>query len=141
MKKGLGRPSTWSRHIENFMKDGLVDSQLKLTDKGKAWAAASPDVLLDPRLSAAIESACERVTEAIMLDPNREPWELLSEKIIKALPADIREKLIEAVADVKQRPKIDLTAMYKSTVGLDEVLEKAKEKTYSLGPKAPTLED
>ncbi|TLX16895.1 DNA topoisomerase [Rhizobium sp. MHM7A] len=141
MKKGLGRPSTWARHVEKFMEDGLVDNQLKLTGKGKAWAEASPEVLLDPRLSAAIESACERVTDAIMIDPNREPWELLSEKIIKALPADIRQKLIEAIADVKQRPKIDLTAMYRSTVGLDEVLEAAKEKTYSLGPKAPTLED
>jgi DNA topoisomerase-1 len=141
MQKGLGRPSTWARHIKKFMEDGLVDNQLKLTSKGQAWAAASPEVLLDPRLSSAIESACERVTDAIMIDPNREPWEMLSEKIIKALPADIREKLVDAVADVKQRPKIDLTAMYRSTVSLDEVLEAAKEKTYSLGPKAPTLED
>jgi DNA topoisomerase-1 len=141
MKKGLGRPSTWARHIENFMKDGLVDNELNLTDKGKIWAAGSPAVLLDPRLSSAIETACERVTDAIMIDPNREPWELLSEKIINALPADIKQNLIEAVKDVKHRPKNDLTALYRSTVGLDSVLEAAKEKTYSLGPKAPTFED
>lgn len=141
MKKGLGRPSTWGRHIKNFMDDELVNADLTLNEKGKAWAEASPEVLLDPRLSAAIESACERVTDAIMIDPNREPWELLSEKIINALPADIRQKLVQAIADVKQRPKIDLTSLYRTTVGLDEVLDTAKEKTYSLGPKAPTLDD
>src|SRR3546814_8679232 len=54
VKAGLGRPSTWANHVETFLSRGLVDDEMKLTDKGRAWVVASPPELLDPRISAAI---------------------------------------------------------------------------------------
>lgn len=141
IKKGLGRPSTWGRHIEQFMKDGLVDKELNLTAKGKKWIDESPEMLLDPRLSAAIENACDKVSEKLMNDPDREPWELSAERIVMALPDSLKMPLFKGIADEPLRPKEDQTAMFKSTVGLDEVLEQVKKKDYNYGPKGPSFEE
>lgn len=141
IKKGLGRPSTWANHIDGFMKEGLVDGQLKLTEKGRAWVKGSPEVFLDARISVAIENACERVTDVMMSNPDREPWEMLSEKIIKALPDEVQKPLVRGVSSVAEQPKIDPTAVFRTTVTLDEVLENAKEKAHTFGPKRPQLED
>lgn len=139
--RGLGRPSSWGTHIKKFMDDELVDDQLRLTAKGKVWVAKSPPALLDPRISAAIENACEKVQPEMMADPNREPWELLAERIITVLPAAIKEPLVKAVEAEQPRPKQDPTAIYRQTVGLDEILEKAKEHVFAYAPKPPSFED
>jgi DNA topoisomerase-1 len=112
---GLGRPSTWGKHIEKFMERGLVDADLALTAKGEAWKAASPVALLDPRVSVAIESACERCPGRLLTDPDREPWELNAERIFKALPPDVRGVLGALVENEPPRPKLDPIRAY----GLD----------------------
>src|SRR3546814_3466538 len=76
VKAGLGRPSTWANHVETFLSRGLVDDEMKLTDKGRAWVVASPPELLDPRISAAIERACDHAPAGLTEDPDREPWEI-----------------------------------------------------------------
>jgi DNA topoisomerase-1 len=141
INRGLGRPSSWAKHITQFLADGIVDGELRLTAKGKVWVAGSPPALLDPRISAAIENACEKVQPEMLNDPNREPWELLAERIVTVLPQAIKEPLMRVVEGERPRPKEDKTAMFKTTVGLDEVLEKTKEKVLAYAPKMPSFED
>ncbi len=95
VKLGLGRPSTWANHIDTFMARDLCDDDLKLTDKGKAWVAASPQALLDPRLSKVIENACDRVVPGMMDHPDKEPWNVLAEKIAASLPDEIKAPMDE----------------------------------------------
>lgn len=101
---GLGRPSTWANHVENFMDRELCDDNLQLTEKGKAWAAASPDELLNPKLSNLIENACEHVLPGMMDDPDREPWSILAEKIASSLP----EGLSSAMGNELEAPSQDM---------------------------------
>ncbi|EPX84007.1 DNA topoisomerase [Salipiger mucosus] len=91
---GLGRPSTWANHIDSFMSRGLCDDNLQLTDKGQAWAAASPDELLNPQLSNLIEKACDRILPEMMDDPDREPWSILAEKIAGSLPDNLSNQML-----------------------------------------------
>ncbi len=99
VKMGLGRPSTWSNHIDNFMSRGLCDDNLELTDKGKEWVKQSPAQLLDPRVSKAIEAACERVLPGMMDSPDQEPWNTLAEKIVSALPADLAQPMMSMLEE------------------------------------------
>lgn len=115
VEAGLGRPSTWGRHIQKFMERGLVDADLALTAKGRTWKAASPAALLDPRVSAAIEGACERCPPRFLSDPDREPWEMNAERIFRALPADMRDVIGKLVMDEAPRPRMDPIREY----GLD----------------------
>lgn len=135
IKMGLGRPSTWASHIDGFMGRGLVDDALELTDKGREWIEGSPKPLLDPRISVAIENACEKGVEGMMDHPSREPWEILAEGIVQALPERIRLPLVSSVASEPPRPKIDPLAAFAPTVGLDEALE--KRRVLTLGPRMP----
>ncbi|WP_315922650.1 DNA topoisomerase [Mesorhizobium sp. SP-1A] len=137
VEAGLGKPSTWANHIDKFMSRGLVDEDLNLTRKGKEWIAASPPALLDPRISAAIEQACDRVLKGMMDDPDREPWEILSEKIINALPDQLKKPLMNAVEKTPPHPKPDPIAPYRETVGLENILENAKDKAFNYGPRGP----
>lgn len=107
VKAGLGRPSTWPRHVANFMERGLADDDLKLTSKGRAWVQGSFPPLLDPRLSAAIEAACERVDPSLFDDPDREPWEVMVDQIVNLLPPAVRDPIREAVSAEPPRKKID----------------------------------
>jgi DNA topoisomerase-1 len=137
VEKGLGRPSTWANHITKFMERKLVDESLMLTDKGREWISRTPPVLLNPQISAAIEQACERTVAGMMEDPDREPWEILSEKIVSVLPPDVSKPLVSAISAVPPQPKTDPIAIFHpqpepETVGLDEILEKSSD--YSYGP-------
>lgn len=116
---GLGRPSTWANHVESFLGRGLVDEELKLTDKGRAWLASSPRELVDPRLSVAIEKACERLHPALSADAQREPWEMLAEKIVGALPSPVREPLARTVAAEAPRPRRDFRALTVQGIDFD----------------------
>jgi hypothetical protein len=58
-----------------------------------------------------------------------------------ALPDSLKMPLVKGIADEPLRPKEDPTAMFKSTVGLDEVLEQVKTKDYNYGPKGPSFEE
>lgn len=108
MEAGLGRPSTWANHIEGFLERGLADDTLALTEKGRAWVAASPEVLLDPRISAAIERACERgAAIALTTAPGQEPWEALATHIIAALPPALREPVMATAAATPPQPRPD----------------------------------
>ena len=93
IEKGLGKPSTWANHIENFMSKGLVNSNLELTSKGQEWVSKSPKELLDPRLSSAIEKACDRIIPSIMNSDEKEPWSGLAEKIINAVPDNLKSEI------------------------------------------------
>ena len=107
VKAGLGRPSTWASHVAKFVERGLADDDLKLTAKGRAWVKGSFPPLLDPRLSAAIEVACERVDPSLFDDPEREPWEVMVDQIVNLLPPAVRDPIREAVAVEPPRRKID----------------------------------
>jgi len=132
---GLGRPSTWARHVTDFMEKGLVDDELALTAKGRAWIEGSPKDLLDPRVSKAIENACEKDLPGMMDHPDREPWEILAERIVQALPEQVRQPLIDAVADEAPRPKDNPLAPYAPTIGLEEALE--QRRAYAMRPRMP----
>ncbi len=121
IEAGLGRPSTWAAHVEGFMARGLVDGELQLTDKGRQWVEASPAALLDPRLSAAIEKACERMGGAVAAQPGREPHEVLAERILNALPEDIRGKVLQTVAETPPQPRTDFRALAEPGIDLDAV--------------------
>ena len=105
LEEGLGRPSTWASHVDGFLSRGLVDDSLSLTDKGRQWIAGSPPLLLEPRMSAAIERACERGDMA-KPGPGELPWEALARTIVGKLPPAIRTPLEEAASlhEVKTRP-------------------------------------
>lgn len=135
VEKGLGRPSTWANHITKFMERQLVDDDLQLTAKGREWIARTPPILLNPQISAAIEQACERTVAGMMEDPDREPWEILAEKIVTVLPPEVSRPLLETIDREPLRPKPDPLAPFApepETVGLDEILEKTRE--YNYGP-------
>lgn len=135
VEKGLGRPSTWANHITKFMERQLVDDDLQLTAKGREWIARTPPILLNPQISAAIEQACERTVAGMMEDPDREPWEILAEKIVTVLPPEVSSPLLETIDREPLRPKPDPLAPFApepETVGLDEILEKTRE--YNYGP-------
>jgi DNA topoisomerase-1 len=135
VEKGLGRPSTWANHITKFMERQLVDDDLQLTAKGHEWIARTPPILLNPQISAAIEQACERTVAGMMDDPDREPWEILSEKIVSVLPPEVSRPLLDVIYAEPLRPKADPLAPFApepETVGLDEILEKTRD--YSYGP-------
>lgn len=135
IKAGLGRPSTWARHVTDFMEKGLVDDELSLTAKGRAWIAGSPKELLDPRLSKAIENACEKVLPGMMDHPDREPWEILAERIVQSLPEQVRLPLVSAIENEVPRPKDNPLAPYASTIGLEEALE--QRRAYTMRPRMP----
>jgi DNA topoisomerase-1 len=133
MAAGLGRPSTWANHVSGFLSRGLVDDNLNLTDKGRAWVAASPPELVDPRVSAAIERACEHVNPALFSDPDREPWEVLAEKIIRALPSAIQKPLMDAAAAEPPRPRRDFRHL--AEPGLDFEALSAPQPSYGYVPE------
>jgi Topoisomerase IA len=135
VEKGLGRPSTWANHITKFMQRDLVDDDLQLTAKGREWIARTPPILLNPQISAAIEQACERTLAGMMDDPDREPWEILAEKIVTVLPPEVSQPLRNVIGSEPLHPKADPLAPFApepETVGLDEILEKSRE--YNYGP-------
>jgi len=138
VKAGLGRPSTWANHISTFMSRDLVDSSLNLTAKGIEWRNGSPPELLDPKVSIAIEAACERYSEAMMDDPSREPWELNAERIVGALPERIRDRLVAMVQSEAPRPKIDPILAYGET---PDALEEARNRASSMGYRPKSLSD
>jgi DNA topoisomerase I len=137
---GVGRPSTWAKHIDGFLVRGLVDDNLVLTDKGRAWVKGSPPVLLDPRISVAIEKACERIAPAMFANPSREPWEMLAEKIISVLPAEISVSLRRNFVNEAPRPRRDFRAL--AEPGLDfSNLAREKEPGYQPPVYRPDLSD
>ncbi|MTH96696.1 DNA topoisomerase [Roseibium sp. RKSG952] len=141
VKNGLGRPSTWANHIEGFIARDLVDDNMKLTQKGSEWLYSSPVALRDPRVSAAIEAACEKTLPGMMDDPEREPWELLAEKIVTALPDALKIPMRSRIDAVPPQPKKDPLAPFVETVGLDEALKTYKENTYKCDGIAPIFHD
>lgn len=130
VKGGLGRPSTWPKHIEHFMNRGLVDNDLALTERGHEWIKASPTKLLDPRLSAGIERACEAKSPMLMNDPDHEPWELLAAAILAKLPPEIREPLHAGIAMEPPHPKSDI--VQKLSLGESLVEKIAAEHDHTL---------
>ena len=130
---GLGRPSTWANHVQTFMSRGLVDENLALTAKGQDWINGSPKELLDPRVSAAIERACERAPAEMMSNPDREPWEMNAERIVKALPPPLRLVVEKLVANEAPRPKIDPIEAYGLTENFVEAAEEAAAAATSPG--------
>lgn len=107
LETGLGRPSTWANHVDGFVKNGVVDGELRLTSKGRAWVAGSPAALLDPRLSVALERAFERLPKEGSYDASREPWEVLAEKIVRVLPDELALPLRAVVEAEGLRPRRD----------------------------------
>lgn len=141
IKNGLGRPSTWASHIEGFLKRGLVDEDMRLTRKGNEWLQSSPVSLRDPRVSAAIEAACEKTLHGMMDDLDREPWELLAEKIVTSLPEELKKPMTAIIDRTPAQPKKDPLAPFAETVGLDDALEKYQENTYQFAAPAPMFDD
>ena len=45
--------------------------------------------------SAAIEKACDGILSGMMDTENKEPWSTLSEKIISALPDNVKQPILE----------------------------------------------
>ncbi len=123
MKHGLGRPSTWANHIDQFMSRNLVDADLSLTQKGRDWMAGSPRELLDPRISAAIERTCERGAEIVAETADREAWEILAERIVSALPPAVRAPLVGTVKDIGPQPRPDPAQFRTIAPRLPEIAE------------------
>ncbi|MCS4089842.1 toprim domain-containing protein [Rhizobium sp. BK176] len=150
---GLGRPSTWAGEvivdgvrkptgiIDKFISRNLVDKDFQLTEKGKKWVAASPPLLLDPRISAYIEDACEKTLSGMMDHPEREPWEILAERIVSVLPPEIQQPLYDAIDAVPRHPKDDPTAAFRKTTTVDDIMRATREKTYDYAPAMPSLTD
>ncbi len=104
IEAGLGRPSTWANHVEGFLSRGLVDAEMRLTEKGRRWMAASPHGLLNPRVSAAVERAFEVRRLRGEALPGEEPWETVARRIVTALPPELRVPALEAVARTVSDP-------------------------------------
>ena len=100
----LGHPSTWGSHVDGFLGRGLVDSELRLTDKGRLWMEKSPQALLDPRLSAAMERACERMDWATTAE-GRLPWENLARTILGKTP--LNEAVMATASALPAGPRED----------------------------------
>jgi DNA topoisomerase-1 len=130
MEAGLGRPSTWANHIDGFLGRGLVDADLALTSKGRAWIAASPVAMLDPRVSAAIEKACEMQDPRLYADPSREPWEASASRILGALPPELKTRA-RAFSDAEvPRPRRDFKALAEPGIDLAALEPQAPAPAY-----------
>jgi DNA topoisomerase-1 len=136
IKAGLGKPSTWPTHIQSFMNRGLVDDDLRLTERGTEWLQNSPVELLDPRVSAAIEKACENRGARLMDDFDREPWEILSEAIVQRLPERIQKSMVTSVASEPPRAKYD--AIAELGLGESAVERLENEQTLEYAPNIDT---
>ena len=75
----------------------------------------------------------------MMDDPEREPWEILAEKIVTALPDQLRKPLMGSIEQEPPHPKEDPLAPFRETVGLSEILERSQERRYNFGPRGPEL--
>lgn len=95
----LGKPSTWSGHIEKFMERELVDpTTLELTEKGQDWYDRTPRYLLNTNLTRAIEMACEKGrSEVIQTQDGQEPWEALAGRLVGAMPEELRNTLLKTL--------------------------------------------
>ena len=98
IEAGIGRPSTWANHIDRFFERELVDYDLNLTDKGRWFLEGTPNTLLNPKVSAAIEKACEAKINSEEVE-GREPWERLAERIISALPGELKDVMQSGLED------------------------------------------
>lgn len=129
MDAKLGKPSTWGNHIDNFLKRGLVDANLSLTNKGREWIERSPEALLDPKVSAAIEKACDhKITKQ---PEGMEPWEYLSREIIKRLPQEIAVPIIRSLKENGVQPRVDFRKQ------ADEVTEDVMKEKDELVARIP----
>lgn len=95
VEAGLGRPSTYAKHIQNFMDSGLIDASANLTEEGRSILAKTPKIMLGTKLSQAIEKACTTKIEASNEDT---PWVDLATRIVNALPPELKA----AIAPVLQ---------------------------------------
>lgn len=91
LSHNIGKPSTWPNHIQTFIDRGLIDDDILLTHKGERYLSNTPDLLLNPKFSQVIMSACESKVSG--LSPEK-PWEDLAKKIVEALPDNIKSKMI-----------------------------------------------
>lgn len=135
LKHNLGKPSTWGTHVEAFLKLGLVNSDLALTERGKEWLSRSPVELLDPEFSARIEEACDYVDQDIFKVRGKTPWQASAERIVKSLPPAITDRIIGAISGIPAKPEPDYREMVDnlpSTLTPDE-MELLAERT---GPDA-----
>ncbi len=108
IRHGLGTPSTWGDHIKRFINRGLVDDDLRLTQKGRDWLKASPPALLDVRIAAAIEKAIESPLPAsVATQSGLEPWQTQARRILMALPEAIRLPILATVDVDAPAPGID----------------------------------
>ena len=99
----IGKPSTWPGHIQNFIDRGIVDGNLQITDIGRDMMAHTPGVLLNPAFSRAVMKACEVAVEN---SGDREPWEVLAEKIVSSMPSSVRERIVS----ITEKPEVSMEA-------------------------------
>lgn len=104
VENGIGRPSTYAKHIEEFVNAGLVDIHTaRLTKAGEALLEKTPNALCNPAFSQAIEKACRTP-----MKNGDAPWKELSARIVRNLPLEIRSVAI-SVLSAPQIPAHDAT--------------------------------
>lgn len=142
LEAGLGRPSTWANHVEGFLSRGLVDDQLKLTQKGQEWIDRSPPDMLDPRLSVAIEKACEKINIIKGANPSEEPWEELAGKILAVLPTDLKGPVTALVNSNPAQPRQNfIPAPEVSGLDFEALKEQAQTPSYGFKPPDGMMDD
>lgn len=101
---GLGRPSTYAKHIQQFMEQNLIGPDMRLTQVGRDLAARTPKIMMDPNLSKAIEMACKVPTSAVA---GKEAWQVLAGKIVANLPAELKQTMTSAM---EKKPEVSTPA-------------------------------
>jgi hypothetical protein len=145
---GLGQPSTYASHIEKFMARKLVNPDLTLTQKGLRWVAESPKDLLDPTLSAYMESAFDMAPPVDQSGTGREPWETLAGAILGQLPPDLLDPIRKAIDNEPLREAYDPAAPYAEpeadepdgpdgpdsdlSQDIDRALQRSRQLTYDM---------
>jgi len=97
---GLGRPSTFARHVRRLLGRGLLRPDGGLTPRGEAWLDAAPPALREPAMSRRIEEMCRRPAEGE--DGDTAPWRRRFARLRDGLPPALREAALNCV----ERPAI-----------------------------------
>lgn len=125
VEAGLGRPSTYAKHISSFMDQGLVTADIQLTDKGQAILAKTPDLLKNPFMSSSIEKACSIKLPDVA---GQEPWQTLAQTIVSKLPSELSSVMKDALEEAKPKPEVapdmsvDATQEVKRSAGEPQML-------------------
>ena len=114
MAAGLGRPSTLPSHVGKILAQNVLDSDGRLTAKGRVYRDKTPGAISDPGLTAAMEGILKAMGQ------NGEGVKKTMEALLETLPGEIREQMETVLEDPLAPPETEIERNHApSGIGLE----------------------